>query len=351
MRFLELQNVSKHWFGFALKDINLEIDDDEYLVLLGPTGAGKTLLLETIAGFHRLDKGRIILEGRDITYLPPEKRGFGYVPQDSMLFPHMNVRKNIEFGLKMHEQVEPDCRVEVDDVLNLFQLQALANRMPVTLSGGERQKVALARVLVLKPKLILLDEPLGSIDADARRELRHELKRTHSEHQLAVIHVTHDQLEGFGLAQRIAIMREGEIAQTGKPEDVFNNPKDRSIAKLLGYENIYEAKLIKVGQNTSFLNVNGLILEIKGIVESENITIGVRASDMTISIKPPSSGKPNTARGKVLDCDDMGSVVLLNIDIGFQIKAILPKREYGLICADQSREIWVSFPPDSVKIL
>jgi ABC-type Fe3+/spermidine/putrescine transport system ATPase subunit len=268
-----------------------------------------------------------------------------------MLFPHMTVRKNIEFGLRMRDQARSDWKAEVDAAIDLFQLQALEDRMPTKLSGGEKQKVALARVLVLEPKLILLDEPLGSIDADARRELRSELKKIHSKGQVATIHVTHDQMEGFSLAQRMAIMRDGQIAQTGDPEEIFNNPKDKSIARLLGYENIYEAKLVKTGRNTSFLNVNGLTLEIEGTVESNSLAVGIRASDLTVSLKPSPLENSNTVRGRILGCDDMGSMIILDIDVGFPIKATLSKREYMTMRIDLSPEIWVSFAPGSVKIL
>ena len=173
---LKLEHLSKAWNGFALRDINLEVADGEYLALLGPNGAGKTLLLETIVGFYKPDNGRILLDSNDLTALPPEKRRMGYVPQNCMLFPHMRVRQNVEFGLKMRGITEDQRKKTTEEVLRLMGLTSLAEKLPITLSGGEKQKVALARVLAFEPKIILLDEPLESIDEESSRTTKVELK-------------------------------------------------------------------------------------------------------------------------------------------------------------------------------
>jgi ABC-type Fe3+/spermidine/putrescine transport system ATPase subunit len=348
---LKLEGVRKAWQGFALRDINLEVGEGEYFVLLGPTGAGKTLLLETIAGFHRLDSGKIFFGGHDVSAVPPERRGFGYVPQNYLLFPNMTVKKNIEFGLRMSRQTEADRKSKTDEMLALFKLEPLADRMPATLSAGEKQKTALARVFAINPRLILLDEPLSSIDANARRGLKDELKRVHRDLHVTVIHVTHDQMEGFSLAERVAIIRNGQVIQTGDPKQVMDNPKDEFTARLLGYENVYEAKLTQRSGDMSLVNVGKLVIKVSGIVKNEICCIGLRPEDVIISPKPPDSNKLNRAKGIMVDYADLGPLVTVDIDAGLLIKAVMAKRQFLEMRLDQSDEVWLSFAPELVKIL
>lgn len=342
--------MCKAWHGFALTGINLEVGQGEYVVLLGPTGAGKTLLLETITGFHKLDRGKILFDGHDVSAVPPEGRRFGYVPQNYLLFPNMTVRKNVDFGLKMRRQTETERKSKVDETLALLGLEPLADRMPATLSAGEKQKVALARVLAIKPKLILLDEPLSSIDAEAKRRLKDELKRVHRELHVAVIHVTHDQMEGFSLADRVAIIRNGQIIQVGDPEQVMSNPKDEPTARLLGYENVYKAKLTQRIGEMSLVSVDGFVMKICGIVKSEMCSIGVRPEDVIVSQEPPASDKLNVAKGVIVDYADLGPIVSVEVDVGLLVKAVVAKRQYLEMHLDQS-EVWLSFAPELVKIL
>jgi ABC-type Fe3+/spermidine/putrescine transport system ATPase subunit len=348
---LKLEGLCKAWRGFALRDINLDVGQGEYCVLLGPTGAGKTLLLETIIGFHRLDRGKILFNGNDISAVPPEGRGFGYVPQNCLLFPNMTVRKNIDFGLRMRRQTETERKLRIKEILALFGLNSLADRMPAILSAGEKQKVALARVFAIKPRLILLDEPLSSIDADTRRGLKDELKRVHRELQVTVIHVTHDQMEGFSLAERLAIMRDGQVIQVGDPRQVMSNPRDELTARLLGYENIFKAKLIKRDGDLSTVSVDKFIVKIGGIVKNELCSIGIRPEDIAVSRGPPASDKLNVAKGVVVDYTDLGPIVTVDVDVGLLIKAVVVKRQYLDMHLDQSDDVWLSFAPELVKIL
>jgi molybdate/tungstate transport system ATP-binding protein len=348
---LKLEGVCKAWQGFALRDINLEVGEGEYFVLLGPTGAGKTLLLETIAGFHKLDRGKIFFGGQDVSAVPPERRGFGYVPQNCLLFPNMTVRKNVEFGLKMRRQTEADRKSKVDEILAFFGLEPLADRLPATLSAGEKQKTALARVFAIRPKLILLDEPLSSIDVNARRALKDELKRVHRDLHVTVIHVTHDQMEGFSLAERVAIIRNGQVIQVGDPKQVMDNPKDESTARLLGYENVYEAKLSQCNGDMSLVKVGKFVIKVGGIVKKEICSIGVRPEDVIVSREPPDSDKLNVAKGVVVDYADLGPLVTVDVDVGLLVKAVVAKRQYLEMHLDQSDDVWLSFAPELVKIL
>jgi len=215
--FLEV-NAEKNLGSFRL---NVEFSMGRgYCVILGPTGAGKSLLLELIAGIVKPDRGRVVMDGEDITEIPPEKRGIGFVPQDYALFPHMNVRKNIAYGLRHEKGHKKDKRVK--EIAEKLGISHLLDREPATLSGGERQRVALARALVIKPKLILLDEPLSAVDLGTKEKLINELKYIHSEFEIPIVHVTHDVIEAAMLAEEMAVVMDGRIIKAGGVEDILH---------------------------------------------------------------------------------------------------------------------------------
>ncbi len=210
---LEIKSLSRNWNGFSLKHINLKIDQGEYFVLLGPSGSGKTLLLSTIAGVYTPDKGNIILKGEDITFLPPEKRRIGYVFQKNYLFPHMSVEKNILYGMRHHRFSKKEMRETLERLNELLGLFSLIKRYDTPfLSGGEAQKVALARALAIKPDLLLLDEPISSLDYDNRANVIKTLDKINKELKLTTIHVTHDTSEAKSLAHRIVTIKNGALA-------------------------------------------------------------------------------------------------------------------------------------------
>jgi ABC-type sugar transport system ATPase subunit len=210
---LELKNVSKSWDGFSLKNINIKTGPGEYFVLLGPTGSGKTLLLSTIAGIYIPDTGRVFLKGKDITHMPPEKRRIGYVFQKNYLFPHLSVKKNIVYGMKHYGFIKNEINKTLDFLNDILGLSSLIKRQDTPfLSGGEAQKVALARVLAIKPDLLLLDEPMSSLDSDNRSNIIEMLKRINKELKITTIHVTHDITEAKSLAHRMATIKDGEIS-------------------------------------------------------------------------------------------------------------------------------------------
>ncbi len=347
---LKLENISKTWRGFELKNISLSVEDGEYFLILGPTGAGKTQLLETIMGFNKPDKGKIILNGHDITEELPEKRHIGYAPQNLVLFPHMTARQNIEFGLKMHGFGEMERRKRVDQILESFKLKALENRKPVDLSGGERQKVALARVLAIDPKIILLDEPLSSVDQETSKELRKELKRISKEYGKTVVHVTHDLVEAFSLGDKVALMKAGEIVQSGRAKDVFSRPRNAFAAKFLGYENVFRAKLVNTKSGFSNFEVDGVTLRSAGRVEGNEKMIALRPEDIAVELQL-TERTANTFQGKVVDCLDVGYVAMVTFDIGILLKAIVAKSYLVEGSLEVGREAWLSFKENAVKIL
>ncbi len=205
---LRLEKVSKAWKNFSLKDISFEVRDMEYFVILGRSGAGKSLLLETIAGIHMPDKGRIFLHGKDVTYLPPEKRNIGYIPQNYALFPHLTVYDNIAYGLKVRGVNDDEKILEISEIL---EIRHLLTRKPNKLSGGEQQRVAIARALAIEPEILLLDEPFSNLDYVLKEKLIEEVKKWREEIGFTAIHVTHDLDEAYRLADRICVMVDGEV--------------------------------------------------------------------------------------------------------------------------------------------
>jgi len=348
---LKVEHLSKAWNGFALKDINFEVADGEYLALLGPNGAGKTLLLETIVGFHRPDMGRILLDGNDVTGVPPEKRRMGYVPQNCMLFPHMKVRQNVEFGLKMRGVSEDQRRKTVDGVLILMGLTGLADKLPMTLSGGEKQKVALSRVLAFEPKVVLLDEPLASIDEESSRATKVELKRIHRDLKVTVIHVTHNQMEAFSLAERVAIMNCGQIVQVDQAKSLLSSPGDEFVARFLGCENIFKGKLLKQDGRLSFVEVDGCVIKAVGHLKDDDCIVGIRPEDISLYAKPVFSSYANVLSGAVADYVDMGPIVSVSVDSIPKVKAAMSKGSFLELNPERGTQVWLSFKPESVKIL
>lgn len=218
---IEIKKLSIKIGDFSLWDIDLSIRDREYLVVLGPTGAGKTVLMECMAGLHRIKRGKILIDDIDITQLPPEERSIGYVPQDYVLFPFLNVEENILFGLKRGKYNKTEIRQRLITLADLLGIDHLLNRDVRTLSGGEKQRVALARALATSPRILFMDEPFGALDVQTSSYLRLELRRIHHELGVTTVHITHNHAEAGEMADRIAVLVSGKIAQVGKPDDIF----------------------------------------------------------------------------------------------------------------------------------
>ena len=238
---IRTENLSLRLGDFHLQDISLSIDKNRFFVLMGPTGAGKTVLLEALAGLVPIRGGRILINEKDVTRLPPERRGVGIVYQDYALFPHMSVRDNITYGLRYHRSSRTRAGQRFRELADLLDIEPLLDRTPGTLSGGELQRVALARALVVSPQVILLDEPLSALDPRFREEVRRALKRLHANSEVTFLMVTHDFTEALSLAERAAIMHNGRIEQEGSIQDIFQRPQTHFVADFVGMKNLFPA--------------------------------------------------------------------------------------------------------------
>jgi ABC-type Fe3+/spermidine/putrescine transport system ATPase subunit len=227
--------------NFHLGPLSLEMGQNEYIVILGPTGCGKTSLLQSVAGTYGGVKGKIFLDGHDISILPPQKRNIGYVTQMGDLFPHLTVKENIAFGLSYQNLTRVEKKERLERFTDLFGLAKLADQSAVTLSGGESKRTAMARSLILEPRILLLDEPLGMLDYNGRKDMLQILKMIHDEFQTTTIHVTHDRHEAWSIARTCAVMNNGRIVQTGSVSELFRRPQSCFVAEFLGGTNIFKA--------------------------------------------------------------------------------------------------------------
>ena len=281
---LRLDHVSRSFGGVpALDGLDLTIEGGEFVALLGPSGCGKSTALNCLAGLLPLSGGTITLDERRIDTVPPEQRGFGMVFQNYALFPHMSVRANIGFGLRMVKVAKAEAGRRVDEAIRLVQLGEHADKFPAQLSGGQQQRVAIARAIVLEPALVLMDEPLSNLDAKLRLEMRTEIKRIHQTLGLTTVYVTHDQEEALSLADRLVLLRDGTVQQVGAPEEVYAEPANRFVAGFMGYRNEWELPVTSTADKSVVLGeLTGTRREDLGAVA----VAAIRPEDFTVGDGP-----------------------------------------------------------------
>ena len=269
---LRLENIHKTFGqGDVLKGIDLSVNKAEFLTLLGPSGCGKTTSLRIIAGLESPTQGRVFLNGTDVTDLPPEKRSVNTVFQNYALFPHMNVEKNIAYGLKLKGVPKADILKKVKDALSLVQLDGYEKRTPSQLSGGQRQRVAIARAIVLEPSVLLLDEPLGALDLQLRRQMQVELKKLQQALGMTFIYITHDQEEALNMSDRIGVMKDGLIQQLGSPQDIYERPETAFVAGFIGQTNLIPCRVagenaIEIGDEKAAVSTQGFKMGEKAVL-------------------------------------------------------------------------------------
>ncbi|MEN6461977.1 MAG: sulfate/molybdate ABC transporter ATP-binding protein [Syntrophomonas sp.] len=289
---IEISNITKTFDSFkALNDISLKINTGELVALLGPSGSGKTTLLRIIAGLETSDTGSIIFDGEDNTDKSTQDRKVGFVFQHYALFKHMNVFENIAFGLKVRpSKLRPGKEVinqKVHELLSLVKMEGLAKRYPAQLSGGQRQRIALARALAVEPKVLLLDEPFGALDAKVRKELRRWLRKLHDEYPITSVFVTHDQGEALDVADRIIILHEGTIEQMGTPEEVYDNPANPFVYNFLGNVNLFHGRIHDGKIELGSIKVDAP--EEHMGAKNKDVVSYIRPHDIEIKLKPDGS--------------------------------------------------------------
>lgn len=356
---VRFEGVTKR-FGteIAVNDVSLSIYESEFFALLGPSGCGKTTLMRLLAGFEAPDAGRITLADQDLAGRPPHQRPVNMMFQSYALFPHLSVEQNIAFGLKQQGTPKAQIADRVVEMLELVRLQGLARRKPHQLSGGQRQRVALARAIAPHPKMLLLDEPLAALDKKLREETQFELIALQQRLGMTFLIVTHDQEEAMVTADRIAVMREGQIVQIGRPAEVYETPNSRYVADFIGDVNLFEGsvtaadgRLVKMTSADSPAGFEAL--EGDAVAVGATAWLGVRPEKIQLHLDPPRDG-PNRMAGKVADYGYLGdwTTYVVELESGRTVRAARANASRlvarPIACDDA---VWLTFTPDAAVVL
>ncbi|MHC4618975.1 MAG: ATP-binding cassette domain-containing protein [Planctomycetota bacterium] len=348
---LSVDGICKEMGVFALRDVSFEVQGGEYFILLGASGVGKSVLLEMIAGLAAPDSGRIRLDGKDITEEKIRNRGTALVFQEGALFPHMTVWDNIAYPLRCRGLSRSRIRARVGELAEDFAVAGLLEASPRTLSGGETQRVSLARAVASEPRCLLLDEPISSLDAKARSEMRALLRRINSEGRM-IVHVTHDYAEAASLGKRIAVMEGGTVAQVGTVEEVFQRPRSEFVARFVGIRNFYRGQLQdghEDGTKTRQFDTGGLVFSVVTDSTGGEGSVCVRSEDVTISTEASRTSARNRFEGAIVDMAPAGGGVEVIVDIGVEVAALITAESAEMLELRQGKKVWVSFKASAVN--
>ena len=350
---IELISLTKRFAEVAVDNIDLQIASGEFFSLLGPSGCGKTTTLRLIAGFEEPTSGRILLDDIDVSRIPPHRRNVNTVFQSYALFPFLSVFDNVAFGLKNHHLPKADVQQRVHSALELVKLESFINRRPGQLSGGQQQRVALARALVLQPSVLLLDEPLGALDAKLRRSLKVELKALQEQVGITFLYVTHDQEEALTMSDRLAVMRDGKIVQIGPPTDVYERPADTYVADFLGVSNLMPVDVISRGPGSRCdvkLGDSVLAVEHGGIDAPDQSHAVIRPE--RVRIEDYGSAGDNRVPAMVERLVYLGSAtqVFLRLAAGPDIQALL-QNDGSQNDLRQGTPVHAYLAPDALRVL
>lgn len=343
---LRLEKVSKRFDNSeVLKDYDLEIYPGEFLTLLGPSGCGKTTTLNLVAGFLTPDSGTIYLRGVPVNNVPPRKRNLSMVFQTWALFPHMTAYENVAFGLKMRGKSKQEIDRKVSQMLDLVRLPGAAEKYPSQLSGGMRQRLALARALAVDPNILLLDEPLSNLDAALRKEMQVELKRIHDELMVTTLFVTHNQEEAISMSNRIAVMKGGKIVRMDAPQALYNDPRSKFVCKFMGEVNIFEGE-VREKTESGLIVQSGQIrvrTPLRGDFQSGNaITIALRPETISVR-KMASPDAENSLKGVVKQLIYQGNNVLYFLDIEGKEVVALDYQKISSAVPQKGEEVYAEF--------
>jgi putative spermidine/putrescine transport system ATP-binding protein len=349
--FLRIENLVKAFGGnIVVKGANLTFNKGEFVTLLGPSGCGKTTILRMIAGFERPTSGSIVVEGRDITDLPPNQRKIGMVFQAYALFPNMTVAGNIGFGLKIAGMGRDAANARVEEMLKLIGLPGFGARYPFELSGGQQQRVALARAIAPSPRMLLLDEPLSALDAKIRVSLREEIREIQRELGITTIFVTHDQEEALSMSDRIVVMNEGRVEQVGTPFEIYNFPQTRFVASFVGTLNIMTATVVDPSKGR--ISVGG-----QEIVTARGVSDAKAGDRRSIALRPEAirldgaDGGRNPLRGEIDEVSFLGAVVRVRVRFADERLSLDTFNSPGAPPPARGSSVIVSFAPEDVLVL
>jgi molybdate/tungstate transport system ATP-binding protein len=350
---IEIKDLSLHVGTFSLKDINLTINDGEYLVVLGPTGAGKSLLIECIAGLRLIKRGEIWVNEREITRLPPEKRNIGYLPQDYVLFPFLDVRRNIAFGLKQYKLSKAEVYERTEKLCSLLGIASLSGRDVRSLSGGEKQRVAMARALAPSPKILLMDEPMSSLDIQTSKRLRLELRQLTKQLGITVVHVTHNQMEAEEIADRITIMNDGKLEQTGTPDEIFFYPGNEMVSDFIGGPNILDCQTYHpLGNGLAEVESGGLRV-VLAHTGSPVKRIALFPRDIYVSeAQPPGPPQVNRFHGTISKTTRYSGLIRIHINVGNStLLAEMTEDSFESMNLTVGKEVFVILKLRRIKVL
>jgi spermidine/putrescine transport system ATP-binding protein len=351
---VELVSLAKNYDDFqAVRSIDLDIEEGEFFSLLGPSGCGKTTTLRMIAGFERPTEGRILLDGKDVSDTPPNKRHVNTVFQSYALFYHLTVAENVAFGLRFTRASRKETRARVEEALSLVQMQEFSDRKPQQLSGGQQQRVALARALILNPSVLLLDEPLGALDAKLRKVLQIELKALQEKVGITFVYVTHDQEEALTMADRLAVMNEGRIEQIGSPKEVYEEPATAFVASFLGVSNMIDAEAVNTepdGRCRVKVGDLDLLASCGHTTARGSVKIVVRPE--RVRVEPPRNTGENRMPGKVERVVYAGAIsqCVVALDRGDSIQCMLANDGVDF-AFDRGAPVSVHLPCEALRVL
>ena len=349
---IELKGIVKRFDDETiLKSLDLSIKDGEFVTLLGPSGCGKTTTLRIIAGFETPDEGEVLFAGKNINKVPPNKRNINTVFQRYALFPHLNVKDNIAFGLKLRKTPQSEIDRKVEEMLELVNLKGFGSRSTASLSGGQQQRVAIARAIVNEPKVLLLDEPLGALDLKLRKEMQIELKKLHERLDMTFLYVTHDQEEALTMSDTVVVMNHGEILQKGTPIDIYNEPANAFVADFIGESNIIPG-IMKHDKIIEFLGTVYDCVD-TGFDKNENVDVVIRPEDIVLleegeaSIQQPA----NLLKGRVLSCLFKGVHYEMLIDVPDGKGRSFTFMAHSTIAENIGAEMYLDVDPDNIHIM
>jgi len=347
---LELTGISKDYGAFRLQDITLEVPDGSYYVMLGPSGAGKTQILEIITGLMKADAGSLKADGLEMTGMESRHRPIGIVFQDLAVFPHLNVERNIAFGLRGKGLISNEIMQKVMEQASRMNIEGLLGRMPGHLSGGELQRVALARTLIRQPRYLLLDEPLSSLDVQLRQEMFGLLKKIHREGQ-TILHVTHDYEETMVLATHVAVVNQGRIVQNGTVGEVFHHPRSEFVARFTGIKNYFPAAISEASQPVVAKLANGVGIRVSSDEKPGKGYVMIPGEEIILSNHKVETSAANQFKGHVLEVFNIPGGMEVLVDASIPLFVKVTGESLDNLQLTPGKETWVSFKASGVRFI